>query len=129
VNSESGNSFAANSWLANDGDGADQATAFARVEMKRKRGRAEMDVAGLGPFIYRGSKAPDGISRRECAQAAILLAPRWRWAPRGRCVFIGSAMLRREGALAIRLAEGRLEIEGARSRNRTRPWTRDPRDQ
>ncbi len=46
--------------------------------------------------------------------------------PMERCLFIGSDLLRREGAMAISLVEGRLEIDGARSRNRSRPWTRDP---
>ena len=128
VSSDSGNSFAAESWLQNDGDDAGQEAAFERVSMTRRRGYAEMRIAGLGPIIYRGSKAPDAASASDCATARILLAPRWREAPSGPCLFVGSDLLRREGAIAISRVEGRLEIDGARSRNRSRPWTRDPGD-
>ncbi len=126
VSSQGGNSFAAESWLENDGDGAGQAAAFERVGMTLRRGYAEMAIAEFGPIIYRGSKAPDAASARDCVSARILVAPRWRESPRGRCLFIGSDLLRREGAMAISLVDGRLEIDGARSRNRSRPWTRDP---
>lgn len=128
LNSEKGNGFAAAQWMQNDGDGADQAAAFARAEMERSRGRAAMEVMGLGRFVYIGSKEPSEAARRECLSAAILLAPNWHERPPGRCLFIGANRLRSDGALALRIAAGRLEIEGARSRNRGRPWTRDPRE-
>lgn len=127
LNSGRGNGFAAGIWLDNDGDRAGQEAAFARAAragMERSRGRALIDVAGLGPFLYRGSAAPDADSRAACREVAVLLAPRWRQAPPGRCLFIGADMLRREGALAIRLGDGRLRVDGARSANRSRPWTR-----
>jgi len=127
LNSSRGNSFAASNWLGNDGDRADQEAAFARAAvagMERGRGRAQIQVTGLGAFLYRGSPAPDAESGAACREVAVLLAPRWRQAPPGRCLFIGADMLRREGALAIRLKDGALRIEGARSANRSRPWTR-----
>lgn len=130
LNSEGGNSFAAEIWLGSDGDGAEQATAFARSGMMLSRGRAEMDVAGLGKFIYRGTKAPGEEARTLCRSSAILLAPNWRQPPpEGDCLFIGADLLRREGALAIRLSPEGLQVSGARSRNDRRPWTRDPRTQ
>lgn len=126
LNSGRGNGFAAGIWLDNDGDRAGQEVAFvraARAGMERSRGLARIDVAGLGPFLYRGSAAPDAEGAAACREVAVLLAPRWRQAPPGRCLFIGADMLRREGALAIRLDAGRLQIDGARSANRSRPWT------
>lgn len=126
LNSERGNAFAAEAWMQNDGDGSDQAQAFARAPMERSRGRARMEVMGLGPFVYVGSKAPGENAGRDCAAAAILLAPNWRDRPPGRCVFIGARMLRAQGALAIRIRPQGVAIEGARSRNMARLWTREP---
>jgi competence protein ComEC len=126
LNSARGNAFAAEMWLGNDGDGAGQAAAFERAAMIRARGRAEIKVEGLGRFIYRGSQRPDARAAEDCAAAAILLAPSWSTAPEGGCLFIGSDRLRREGALAIRLDPEGPVIEGAKARNRDRPWTRDP---
>jgi competence protein ComEC len=126
LNSARGNAFAAEMWLGNDGDGAGQAAAFERAAMIRARGRAEIEVEGLGRFIYRGSQRPDARAAADCAAAAILLAPSWSTAPEGGCLFIGSDRLRREGALAIRLDPAGPVIEGAKARNRDRPWTRDP---
>jgi competence protein ComEC len=124
LNSERGNGFVASNWLGNDGDAADQADAAARGAILRSRGRAEIEVDGLGPLVYRGSQTPDETDLLECRDAAILIAPNWRQDPPGPCFFIGAERLRQEGALAITLSSGELLVEGARSRNRARPWTR-----
>jgi competence protein ComEC len=127
LNTARGNSFAAGIWLGNDGDTADQEAAFARAAvagMERRRGVARMQVAGLGGFLYRGSPEPDAQTGSVCDEVAILLAPRWRAGPDGRCLFIGADLLRREGALAIRIADGQPIVEGARSSRNRRPWTR-----
>jgi competence protein ComEC len=125
VNSEKGNSFAASIWLGNDGDAAPQAVAFARAAMERRRGFAAMDLPErAGRLVYLGSKAPPADAGDICDGARILLAPDWRERPQGRCFFIGADTLRREGALAIRIGQGSLEMKGARSANRGRPWTR-----
>ena len=126
LNTGKGNGFVADSWLRRDGDRAGQQAAATRAEMARGRGRAEVEVTGLGPFRYFGSEAPDATTRAACRDAAILLAPRWREAPDGDCLFIGAERLRRDGALAIRLAAGTPEVEGARARDHRRPWTADP---
>ena len=125
LNSEKGNGFAASSWLDNDGDLADQAAAFARPGMERSRGRAVMEIPGLGRFVYFASKKPGARADAACGEAAILLAPSLREAPGGRCLFVGAARLDDEGAMAIRVVGGRPSIEGAKSANRGRPWTRD----
>jgi competence protein ComEC len=126
LNSARGNAFAAGIWLGNDGDGAGQEAAYARAPMLRSRGRAEIEVPGLGRLIYRGSRLPDDRAEEDCAAAAILLAPSWSEAPAGGCLFIGADRLRRDGALAIRLTTEGPVLDGARARNRARPWTRDP---
>ncbi len=125
LNSEKGNSFSADSWLENDGDLADQAAAFARPGMQRSKGYAAMEVARLGSFVYFGSKMPGDRANDACREAAILLAPSLRDAPGGHCLFIGAERLGQDGAMAIRIVDGRPDIEGAKSANRRRPWTRD----
>jgi competence protein ComEC len=127
LSSGRGNGFVALSWLRNDGDGADQPAAAARADMARGRGRAEIEVPGLGAFRYLGSRAADARTRDACRDAGILLAPRWREQPEGGCLFIGAERLRRDGALAIRLDGPGMAVAGARAVNRNRPWTADPR--
>jgi competence protein ComEC len=122
LNTARGNGFAAETWLGNDGDSAGQEAAAGRGGIERSRGRAEIQVAGLGPLVYRGSREPDAADRAECATAAILIAPDWREPPDGPCLFVGRDLLRREGALAIRLAPEGPVVEGALGRE-DRPWT------
>ncbi len=126
LNSDQGNGFVAQTWLENDGDAATQEIASRRLPVDRKRGFASMNWPGEGAIVYRGSRDQGPDAARDCAEAAILVAPLWREAPEGGCVFIGEDFLRREGALAIRRAEDGLRIDGARTRNEARPWTRDP---
>jgi competence protein ComEC len=127
LNTARGNGFAAENWLRNDGDLADQATAHARGDMQHSRGRTEVTVPGLGTLVYRGSREPDAQDLAECRSAAILVAPNWGDAPEGDCLFVGRQVLRREGALAIRLTDEGPLVVGAKTLNATRPWTRDPR--
>jgi competence protein ComEC len=121
LNTARGNGFAAATWLGNDGDAAGQEAAAARGDIARSRGRAEIRVDALGPLVYRGSRDPDAADRAECATAAILIAPDWREPPEGPCLFIGRDLLRREGALAIRLSPDGPVIDGALRRD-VRPW-------
>jgi competence protein ComEC len=125
LSSDRGNGYAADSWLGNDGDRATQAEAHVRGGLVRRRHRIEAEVRGLGPVVYVGSKDETG-AEADCAAAAVLIAPNWTRPPEGRCLFIGPERLAREGALAIWLDPDGLRIEGARARNRARPWTRDP---
>jgi competence protein ComEC len=127
LSSDRGNGFAAETWLGNDGDRASQAEAHARGGLKRRHHRIEADLPGLGPVIYVGSKDEAGAAS-DCAIAAVLIAPNWARPPEGRCLFIGAERLAREGALAIRPDATGMRIEGAKARNRARPWTRDPGD-
>lgn len=126
LSSDRGNGFAASNWLENDGDTAGQEAAAARPGVTRSRGRAGMEAPGIGRIEYVGSRAPTAATDGLCASAAVLIAPNWPRAPAGGCLFLGAEALRREGAMAIRPdAAGRPVVDGARSRNRGRPWTRD----
>ncbi len=125
LSSDKGNGYAAASWLENDGDSASQAEAYARGTLVRLRNRIETEVPGLGAIRYVGTKDAAGAAA-DCAEAAVLIAPNWRSAPAGACLFVGATELRRQGALAIWVTPRGLEVAGARSLNRGRPWTRDP---
>lgn len=123
---DKGNNYAAESWLENDGDTATQAEAAARGAFDRRRARIETEVPGLGPIVYVGA-TDQASGARECAAAAVLIAPKWYARPSGRCLFIGAATLRHEGAQAIWIDRGHMTVEGALA-NTGRPWTRDPDD-
>ena len=73
---------------------------------------------------YVGFRDP-ATGPEDCAGAAVLIAPQWSAAPPGPCLFIGVERLRLEGAMALRPGPEGPVIEGALSRNRARPWTRD----
>ena len=86
----------------------------------------EADIPGFGIVrlrrLPRRQKRAEGLAGRRRA-----VAPNWRSPPAGSCLFLGSERLAREGALAITPGrDGVPVIEGARSRNTARPWTRDP---
>jgi len=120
VLSGTGNGFAAEAWLREDGDLASPEEAYARGMLPRVRHRIRADVPGVGTVLYVGaSQAEGGL----CETAAVLIAPSWAEAPPGRCLFVGKERLRRDGALAIRLTRSGLRVEGARAASRGRPWT------
>ena len=124
LSSAKGNGFAASAWLGNDGDRVSQEEAHARGGLARVRHRIEAGAPGLGRILYVGTRDSEG-AETDCAMAAVLIAPNWQGSPRGDCVFIGAERIAREGAIAIRTTEAGLSIDGARTRNRARPWTRD----
>ncbi|HET9068158.1 MAG TPA: ComEC/Rec2 family competence protein [Amaricoccus sp.] len=125
LSSEKGNAYAAESWLRNDGDRASQPEAWARGRLERRKHRIEAEAPGIGRIVYVGTKDPRGAGAL-CAGAAVLIAPNWPEPPGGRCLFVGRERLERAGALAIRPAADGLTLTGARSLNRSRPWTRGP---
>ncbi len=122
LSSGTGNAFAAEAWLRDDGDLATQAEAWERGRLARVRHRITAEVPGLGTVLYVGASDPTGAEAL-CASAAVLIAPNWPVAPAGRCLFVGRERLRRDGALAIRVTPVGPEVEGARSAGRGRPWS------
>lgn len=122
LSSATGSGFVAESWLRDDGDLATQAEAWGRGSLERKRNRISADVPGIGPLLYVGTKDAT-TAAADCAAARVLIAPRWYERPPGPCLFLGALELRRQGAVAIDPAAGGLSVEGALTRNATRPWT------
>ncbi len=123
LSSEDGNRYAAESWLEDDGDVAEQAAAHARAAFRSARARVEAEAPGIGLVRYVGFRDP-ATGPQDCADAAVLIAPQWSHAPPGPCLFVGMERLRRDGALALRPGPDGPVVEGALSRNRQRPWTR-----
>ncbi len=123
LSSGEGNGYAAESWLRDDGDLASQAEAHARGRLERRRNRIETEVPGLGRLLYVGTRDA-ATAGADCRAAAIVIAPNWRTAPEGPCLFVGRDRLDREGALAVELGRDGFSVRGARADNRTRPWTR-----
>lgn len=123
LSNSSGSAYAASGWLEDDGDTASQAEAHERGDFRRSRARVEADVPGLGRVTYVGLTDP-ATGTAECAEAAILVAPRWRHAPEGPCIFIGSGRLREEGALGIWLGPDGPDFRGALTESRGRAWSR-----
>ena len=115
-----GNGFAAESWLEDDGDLAGQGTAYARGRLERRHHRIEAEVPGLGRLLYVGVRDAAGASG-DCKAVRVLIAPNWDQPPDGPCLFVGRGRLQRDGALAIRITDEGLAVEGARRTGR--PWS------
>jgi competence protein ComEC len=122
LSSASGNGFAAESWLEDDGDLVTQAAAYERGGLVRRRHRIEAEVPGLGPLLYVGSREMVG-AEADCGRVAVLIAPNWETAPAGDCLFIGRERLQRDGAIALRLTPHGLRVTAARAGDRGRPWS------
>jgi competence protein ComEC len=122
VSNDKGSAYAAEGWLEDDGDVATQAEAFARGAFRRSRARVEAEVPGIGRVVYVGWKDPEsGV--RECAGAAVLLAPQWDQRPEGPCRFVGREELAAEGALAVWIGAEGPDFRGALTESRGRAWS------
>jgi competence protein ComEC len=126
LSTPTGEAYAAAAWLENDGDVAGQAAAHGRAAFRGKRGRIEAEAPGFGLIRYVGFRDP-ASGPRDCAEAAILIAPQWSAPPPGPCYFIGADRLRREGALALWPGPDGPVARSALARDAGRPWARDPR--
>ena len=117
-----GNGFSAENWLANDGDAADQITAFARdgFDFDADGVRSGSNAAISIYFERNISSVPKAI----CETTAIVIAAKVQPRPEGKCLFFGSAQLSRFGATAIWVQDdGTLRWAGARTFGGNRPWT------
>jgi len=118
-----GESFAARSWLENDGDGADQKTASARPGLREADGIRLFRVGGRS-LAHLSGRGAAGRVAEACRRAEIVFMSSEpdRAAPAG-CELYPPSRLRRTGALALRAAPGGAVIRSARAHSRQRPWT------
>ncbi|MEO1774293.1 MAG: ComEC/Rec2 family competence protein [Pseudomonadota bacterium] len=108
-----GQSYAAERWLARDGDGASQSTAAARFPVSD-----DIPLEGpAGPWRLAIVRAPGDD---DCQASVILVAPRLRARPQGPCVFIGSDLLS-AGAVSVTLTRDGPVVRSSAPMDR-RPW-------
>ncbi len=121
MSAEKGNGFAAENWLANDGDAADQPGAFRRVGFNFADEALSLALPGMTLWFNRTAEvAPP----QTCAQNQVVIAPKVAQVPEGGCLFLGQRHLITNGATAIwRLSDGSLHWEGAKTASGVRPWT------
>ncbi|SEW08476.1 competence protein ComEC [Aliiroseovarius sediminilitoris] len=119
-----GESFAALSWLENDGDPADQETAFARTGFTGAKGKMRAALAGATLIHLTGRGAGDRVTDA-CASAdlVVLSGKVTIPAPPG-CVLLDRAGLAKTGAVALWPDTGRFIVETARAKSGDRLWTR-----
>ena len=101
-----GGGFIAKNWLQNDGDRADQATAFARPAFQGQKGLLTAEVAGHPLRVYVG-KGAAARAEGSCSQGAIVVLPeplQVAYAPQ--CQVFDAAKLSRTGAMALYLGKG-----------------------
>ena len=149
LNKPRGDGFAARIWLENDGDGADQAGAYARaadvvaaadsdadarragnawaaggaVGLVRGKGRFEVRL-GRARIVQLSGRGAAARLPEVCAQGAALVVISVRApAPEG-CEVYGPSRLARTGALALGAGpDGRLQVISAQALAGDRPWT------
>ncbi len=115
-----GGGFAAESWLENDGDLADQRAAADRAGFRGPKGERWFDLDGQ-PAVVLSGKAALGKLDAACADAAlVILAEAARDAPAG-CALIDAGTLAGTGPLAVWLGQTGLRVE--RTKTARRLWS------
>ena len=120
-----GDGFAARNWLENDGDGATQERAFARLPPGGDPG-FQVFTLGVARVVLLGGRSARARLEAVCREApALVVISVEARAPDG-CQVYGPERLRVTGALALRRASsdvpGALEITSARGRAGRRIW-------
>lgn len=116
-----GEGFSARVWLENDGDGADQESAFARAGLTQTPGQTRLQLGSVRIALLRG-KTGAAAYPQTCAEVDLVILDS-RVTPRGGCETIDARALRRTGALAISMGPGGLAMTEARADDGTRLWT------
>jgi competence protein ComEC len=92
--------FVASSWLEDDGDLADQATAAARSGFEGPARERRFAIGGLSAVQLKGKGAEDRLASACASADVVILAARAADVPPG-CTVIDADMLRGTGTLAI----------------------------
>lgn len=113
-----GGGFTATSWLAHDGDLADQETAAARSGFAGEKSARRFRLGQWDGVLLNGKDAAARLSGACAGAQLVILALETARAPEG-CRLIDGAMLRRAGGMAIRLdAKGGLHLQPTRAARR-----------
>lgn len=119
-----GAGFAAETWLEDDGDTAVQKDAAARPGIARAKGWAEV-VLGSVPVRSFHGKGAEARAMAACAQGGVVVLAGKRSdapPPETGCLWLDERILRRSGALALRIEGARLEVLTAVDQAGRRLW-------
>jgi competence protein ComEC len=119
INREKGDGFVADSWLENDGDGADQATAALRGGLERNSGW--IDIPGVALYYDLKLEATSAEIAALCRRADILVLPKTEG--RGSCITVDRRKLRDAGSLSLTVNEEERILRTAREEQGARLWT------
>jgi len=109
-----GAGFAAENWLQNDGDLADQATAATRLGFSGPKGARDFALAGARGVILTGKGAAERAAEA-CRRFQIVVLAAEALTPRpDTCLLIDRVVLRQSGSLAITVQDGGLQVTPAR---------------
>ncbi|KAJ54518.1 hypothetical protein ACMU_17575 [Actibacterium mucosum KCTC 23349] len=122
LSKERSEQFAARSWLENDGDAAVQAGAHSRDGFAHFRGGSRIIVGGVVITQLHGRGWQD-VLPGACADGLVIAARVIEDAPQT-CNLLDQRSLRRTGALAITVQDGKVQVTSAKDRSGDRPWTR-----
>ena len=124
LSAASGGGFAAESWLQNDGDLADQTFAAARDGFTGPKGERWFDLAGLQAVALSGKLAGEKLGPACASGALVILADKVDVAPDG-CKLIDQSLLAATGPLAVWIETDGVRLEPTASD--TRLWSRPMR--
>jgi competence protein ComEC len=115
-----GNSFAAKTWLENDGDYAAQGIAVGRGPFSTDKWTHSIDGKTVSYFWGKEFKQTDLIET--CATADILVVPQWDTPISGPCKSLVGRDFKIGGSVAIWATKAGLISENAHQRSGTRLW-------
>jgi len=124
LSAASGGGFAAENWLQNDGDLADQTLAAARPGFTGPKGERWFTLAGLQAVALSGKSAGEKLGAACASGALVILADKVEDAPEG-CKLIDQTMLAATGPIAIWIDKAGITLEPTASDARL--WSRPAR--
>ncbi len=119
LNKAKGQGFAARSWLENDGDGAEQASAYDRAGLEQEAKRSLARIGSVPVLHVAGKTAAAALEGCGGADVLVLSVPAERAFS---CEVYDPVRLRDTGALALYPLEDGLRIVTARERSGSRLW-------
>ncbi len=114
-----GDGFAARVWLENDGDTPDQELAASRHVVEDGNARFTLGGLDLVQVMGRGSSER---AQQFCRQVDIVVTTMDVERDGGSCLLLNAPLLRKTGAVSVRLAEDRADLISARIVSGRRPW-------
>ncbi|MCI2392911.1 ComEC/Rec2 family competence protein [Aliiroseovarius sediminis] len=119
-----GESFAARSWLENDGDPADQEAAFARKGLTGEQGHLTATLGGARLIHLTGRGAGTRVAEACASADLVVLSGKLAVPSPPGCTLLDRARLSKTGAVALWPEAGGFRVHTARASAGDRLWTR-----